>query len=118
MQMFTLFYPAKSGEGFCKVLYFLVLLHQNVKFAVCCLFTPCFEASITSLKSIDRSIRCSSSKMKFWGLLAAGRQFINSSVKFIFWQRHLSNRISGDVYMHILRTKHLWFNTSYIKILQ
>ena len=101
------------------ILYSLIYDIITPKREVCCLFTPCFEASITSLKSINRSIRCSSSKMKFWGLLAASRQFINSSVKFTFCQRHLSSRISREhVFMHILRTKHLWFYTSYIKILQ
>ena len=78
-----------------------------------------FKISITSLKSLDRVIRSISSKMNFWDLLAAGRQSINSSVKFTFLKRHLSNRISREhVYMHILRNQTIWFNTSNIKILQ
>ena len=76
----------------CFVIYFYNII--TAKRRVCCLFTTCFKASTTSLKFLDRGIRCSSSKINFWDVLAADRQFINSSVKLTLLQRHLYNSIS------------------------
>ena len=43
-----------------------------------CLFTTCFEASMTSLKSIDLGTRCNSKKKKVSDFLASGQQFLSS----------------------------------------
>ena len=58
-------------------------------------------------------------KIELLGSFSCRRQSINSSVKFTFLKRHLSNRISREhVYIHILRNQTIWFNTSNIKILR
>ena len=45
-------------------------------------------------------MRCSSLKMKFWGLLVAGRQFINSSVKFTDNAIYLIVEVKTILYAH------------------